>query len=119
MYNQHMNLQAKLDKLNNESTLRDLQSYVQDMVVARGFDRDEDVAKKMLLLTEEVGELAQALRKQSGLAVDISSDYHGDVAGEMADVLIILLGLANMCGIDLVEAFLTKEAINQKRTWSK
>ncbi|MCL2085479.1 nucleotide pyrophosphohydrolase [Candidatus Saccharibacteria bacterium] len=115
----NIDLKKKLSALNKESSLRDLQAYVHDMVQARGFDKDENLSKKMLLITEEVGELAQAIRKREGLSIDMNADYNTNTENEMADVLILLLGLANLCDIDLTDAFIAKEELNQKRTWGK
>lgn len=97
-------------------TLADLQQYVRDLVQERGFDKDRDIAKKFMMLTEEVGEFAKAARKLAGLHFADDS-VQGDVALEAADVLIILLGICNLMGIDLEQAFRNKEEINKQRTW--
>lgn len=49
----------------NES-LRELQKYVWQMNVERGFNT-EDPSKKLVMLIEEVGELAKAIRKEAGM----------------------------------------------------
>jgi len=73
-------------------SLQALQAYVWDMNKERGFDL-KDPAKKMLLLTEEVGELAKAVRKVAGLKFT-STTKQTELTEEIADVLIVLLGLA-------------------------
>lgn len=73
----------------------------------------------MLILLEEVGELAKALRKQSGLKIDHARACHyGNLKHEMADVLICLFVLANKCNINIFESLSEKEQINCQRTWS-
>lgn len=103
--------------LKPQPTLADLQQYVQEMLLERGFNTEvEYLAKRFMLLTEEVGEFAKAARKSAGLkAANNTADQ--DVEGEAADVLIVLLGLCNMLGIDLEKAFREKEEKNKQRTW--
>lgn len=96
-------------------SLQALQAYVWQMNIERGFD-NEDAAKKMLLLTEEVGELAKAVRKEAGLKFT-STTKRTDLAEEIADVLIVLLGLSSMVGVDAYEALLAKETKNRERVW--
>jgi len=58
----------------------------------------------MALLTEEVGELARIVARKDGEKEDISE--------EMADVLWVLICLANQTGVDLTEAF--RQSIEKK-----
>jgi NTP pyrophosphatase (non-canonical NTP hydrolase) len=68
----------------------------------------------MLLLTEEMGELARALRKSAGIQRD--QGWEGqDVAEELADVQLYLVHLANISGIELADAVTNKELINAER----
>ena len=97
-------------------TLADLQQYVRDMVAERGFDKNEDIAKKFMLLIEEVGEFAKAVRA-TGVLHMADDSAQTNVQLEAADVFIVLLGVCNLLGIDLEAAFRTKEAINKTRTW--
>lgn len=76
----------------------------------------KDPSKKMLMLTEEVGEVAKAVRKISGLKFDASTS-RSNLAEEIADVFIVLLGLASMTDIDVAEAVKFKEEKNSKRSW--
>jgi NTP pyrophosphatase (non-canonical NTP hydrolase) len=41
-----------------------------------------------------------------------------DVGDEAVDVLILLTSIVNRCGVDLEEAFRTKEAVNESRIWA-
>ena len=60
----------------------------------------------MAVLTEEVGELARILARKFGDQSFKKSDEKYDLADEMADVLWVLICLANQTGVDLSEAFL-------------
>lgn len=95
-----------------------LQSYVRKMVHLRGFGK-ETLRDVVLLFVEEVGELAKAVRKRTGLKI-ASSDpgAHKDVDMELADCLIYLLDLANLAEVDLDAAFRAKEAINSRKVWA-
>ncbi len=95
--------------------LKRIQAYIWQMNIDRGFNL-EDPAKKMLMLTEEVGEVAKAVRKLSGLKFDASTSQ-SDLAEEIADVFIVLLGLASITDIDVAGAVKSKEEKNSKRNW--
>ncbi len=55
-------------------------------------------------LTEEVGELARELNHRFGPKTKKPDEAEGDVALELADVLFVVVVLANQLGIDLEEA---------------
>jgi len=59
----------------------------------------------MTLLTEEVGELARIMARTYGDQSFKKEDLKANLADEMADVLWILLCLANQTGVDLTKAF--------------
>ncbi|OJI06926.1 hypothetical protein BK004_02190, partial [bacterium CG10_46_32] len=70
------------------------------------------------LMVEEVGELAKALRKYLGLKSDEDrKDRYPALEGELADVFIYLLDLANLLNISLFHALHEKERENEKRSW--
>jgi NTP pyrophosphatase (non-canonical NTP hydrolase) len=60
----------------------------------------------MAVLTEEVGELARIMARKFGDQSFKSSDKKYNLADEMADVLWVLICLANQTGVNLEEAFL-------------
>jgi len=60
----------------------------------------------MAVLTEEVGELARIMARKYGDQSFKKSDEKYDLANEMADVLFVLVCLANQTGVDLNDAFL-------------
>lgn len=108
-----------IETINNRSSVKNLQHYIHDVVVQRGFD-NEAPTDIMLLMVEEVGELAKALRKYVGLKIDQNKkDKYVQLEHELADVFIYLLDLANVCKIDLFQALKDKEQANNKRFWDK
>jgi NTP pyrophosphatase (non-canonical NTP hydrolase) len=58
----------------------------------------------MAILTEEVGELASIMARKYGDQSFKESDKDKNMADEMADVLWVLICLANQTGVDLTEA---------------
>lgn len=60
----------------------------------------------MAILTEEVGELARIMARTYGDQSFKKSDLGKNLADEMADVLWVLICLANQTGVDLTEAFI-------------
>lgn len=58
----------------------------------------------MAMLTEEVGEVARIIARRYGEQSEKESDKDKDLGDEMADVLFVLLCLANQTGIDLTES---------------
>lgn len=59
----------------------------------------------MAILTEEVGEVARIISRKYGEQSFKESDKQVDLGDEMADVLWVLMCLANQTGVDLNEAF--------------
>lgn len=58
----------------------------------------------LAMLTEEVGELARIIARRYGEQSEKESDKNKDLGDEMADVLFVLICLANQTGIDLTDA---------------
>lgn len=106
--------QSQLE-LNNRPTLSDYQKYIQVMVKERGFHK-ETILQIVLLMVEEFGELAKAIRKNENMKIDNDSREH-NLEHEIADIFIYLLDLCNHLGVDLEKAFRDKEKINKKRFW--
>jgi NTP pyrophosphatase (non-canonical NTP hydrolase) len=67
----------------------------------------------MVILTEEVGELARIIARTYGEQSFKKSDKETNLADEMADILWVLICLANQTGVNLTEAF---EKNMQKKT---
>jgi NTP pyrophosphatase (non-canonical NTP hydrolase) len=59
----------------------------------------------MAILTEEVGEVARIIARRYGEQSEKDSDKNKDLGDELADVLWVLMCLANQTGVNLTEAF--------------
>ncbi|WP_121667059.1 nucleotide pyrophosphohydrolase [Mesonia aquimarina] len=69
----------------------------------------------MAQLTEEVGEVARIIARRYGEQSEKESDKEKDLGEELADVIFVVLCLANQTGINLQEAFDKKLDIKTKR----
>ncbi len=69
----------------------------------------------MAILTEEVGELARVMARKYGDQSFKKSDENYEMADEMADVLWVLICLANQTGVDLNKAFINNVEKKTKR----
>lgn len=104
--------------LNEKNTLQEVQQYIKDVIEIRGF-ANQEIEKTMLLLLEEVGELAKAIRKSAtNMSIDENKINHYDtIESEVADVFIVLSSVCNKLDIDLYKAIKDKEEENIKRVW--
>ena len=110
--------QELLKKLTDKSAINEIQSYIKEVMQIRGFNKEKS-SDKILLLVEEVGELAKAIRKnENNLGIDKTKEYnYSSIESEIADVFIVLLSICDILNIDLLKAFLNKEEENIKRIW--
>lgn len=69
----------------------------------------------MAQLTEEVGEVARIIARRYGEQSEKESDKNKDLGEELADVVFVVLCLANQTGIDLQAAFDKKMDVKTKR----
>ena len=69
----------------------------------------------MAQLTEEVGEVARIIARRYGEQSEKESDKNKDLGEELADVLFVILCLANQTGVDLQTAFDKKLDLKTKR----
>ncbi len=69
----------------------------------------------MAQLTEEVGEVARIIARRYGEQSEKDSDKEKDLGEELADVLFVVLCLANQTGVDLQQAFERKLTLKAKR----
>lgn len=84
-------------------TLEEAQKTVDDWIKTYGVRYFSELTN-MAVLTEEVGELARIMARTYGDQSFKEGEKH-DLADEMADVLWVLICLANQTGVDLTEAF--------------
>lgn len=108
------------NNLNENNTLQEVQKYIKEVIRIRGFENQE-IEQTMLLLLEEVGELAKAIRKNAtNMNIDKTKINHYDtIESEVADVFIVLNSVCNKLGIDLYKALKDKERENIDRVWNK
>lgn len=83
--------------------LENAQKIVDDWIKEYGV-RYFDELTNMAILTEEVGEVARVISRRYGEQSEKESDKKKDLGDELADVLFVLICLANQTGIDLTEA---------------
>ncbi len=69
----------------------------------------------MAQLTEEVGEVARIIARRYGEQSEKDSDKNKDLGEELADVVFVVLCLANQTGVDLEDAFNKKLDLKTKR----
>ncbi len=93
-------------------TLAEAQKAVDDWIKEHGVRYFSELTN-MAVLTEEVGELARLMARKYGDQSFKPGEEKADLADEMADVLWVLLCLANQTGVDLTSAF---EKNLQKKT---
>ena len=94
--------------MENELTIRKLQECIKNI------DNKKDLNDKyMLKLVEEVGELAEVIRKNKRMEEE--KTIKGTIEEELADVLYYIVCLANINDIDLQECLYLKEKLNSKK----
>ena len=92
-------------------TIDEAQKLVDDWIKTYGVRYFGELTN-MAILTEEVGELARVISRTYGEQSFKESDKAYNMADEMADVLWVLICLANQTGVNLTEAF--EENIRKK-----
>jgi len=114
-----MDQKALLNELDEKSSLTQVQDYIRKVVEIRGF-ADQPVQETMLLLLEETGELAKAIRKvATKMSVDPDKMQNYDtVESEVADVFFVLTAICNQMNVNLFNALKEKERVNSERNWS-
>ena len=98
----------------NKPPLEILQSRVDEWIREHGV-RYFDPLTNLAMLTEEVGEVARIMARRYGEQSEKPSDRSKDLGEELADVLFVVLCLANQTGTDLREAFDKKFEKRTKR----
>ena len=87
-----------------ELTFNEAQSQVDQWIKTHGVRYFSELTNTAIL-AEEVGELARIMARRYGEQSEKESDKEKDLGDEMADVLWVLICLANQTGVDLTEAF--------------
>jgi NTP pyrophosphatase (non-canonical NTP hydrolase) len=84
-------------------TIKDAQIIVDQWINSTGIRYFNELTNTAILM-EEVGEVARIMSRKYGEQSFKESDKEVDLGDEMADVLFVLICLANQTGIDLTEA---------------
>jgi len=92
-------------------SIEEAQKQVDDWIKTYGVRYFNELTN-MAILTEEVGELARIMARRYGEQSEKESDKNKDLGDEMADVLWVLMCLANQTGINLTDAL--KKNIEKK-----
>ena len=94
--------------------IKNAQKVVDDWIKTHGVRYFNELTN-MAQLTEEVGEVARIIARRYGEQSEKESDKTKDLGEELADVLFVLLCLANQTGVDLQAALDQKLDLKTKR----
>jgi len=97
-------------------TIEEAQKQVDEWIKSHGVRYFNELTN-MTILTEEVGELARIMARTYGEQSFKESDKNYSLSDEMADILWVLICLANQTGVNLTEAFqknMEKKTIRDK-----
>jgi len=84
-------------------TIEEAQKTVDTWITTTGVRYFNELTN-MAMLTEEVGEVARIMARQYGEQSFKESDKNKDLGDELADVLFVLICIANQTGVDLTDA---------------
>lgn len=84
-------------------TIEQAQQLVDEWIKTHGVRYFNELTNTAILM-EEVGEVARIMARRYGEQSEKESDKTADLSDEMADVLFVLICLANQTGVDLTEA---------------
>lgn len=85
-------------------TIEQAQQQVDKWIKTNGVRYFSELTNTAILM-EEVGEVARIMARRFGEQSEKPTDIPGDLADEIADVLFVLICIANQTGIDLTDAF--------------
>ena len=94
--------------------IKNAQKEVDNWIKAHGVRYFNELTN-MAQLTEEVGEVARIIARRYGEQSEKESDKTKDLGEELADVMFVVLCLANQTGVNLEEAFNKKLNAKAKR----
>ena len=90
--------------MNKQLTLQQAQESVDQWINTTGVRYFNELTNLGILM-EEVGELSRIMVRRYGEQSEKESDKNKDLSDEMADVLWVLMALANQTGVNLTKAF--------------
>ena len=98
--------------------LQKVQNKVDDWIKEHGV-RYFDELTNMAQLSEEVGEVARIISRRYGEQSEKESDKSKDMGEELADVIFVVLCLANQTGVDIQKAFDKKMQLKTQRDFER
>lgn len=98
--------------------IKEAQKIVDDWIQEYGVRYFDEMTNTAMLM-EEVGEVARIMARRYGEQSEKESDKNKDLGDEMADVMFVLICLANQTGIDLEEAMQKNLEKKTKRDHSR
>jgi len=90
--------------MTEDITIRNAQSEVHEWITKYGIRYFSELTN-MAILTEEVGEVARIMARKYGDQSSKNGEAANNLADELADVLWVLICIANQTGVDLTDAF--------------
>lgn len=99
-------------------TITEAQKNVDDWIKTNGVRYFSELTN-MAILTEEVGEVARIISRKYGEQSFKKAESNLDLADELADVLWVLICLANQTGVDLTKAFAKNIDKKNKRDFER
>lgn len=113
-----MDQKELLKQIKTTDSLYAIQKYIGKVIEIRGF-ANNPIEEELLLLTEEVGELAKAVRKEKYPVDNKKLKNYDAIESEIADVFIVLTSICNCLKINLYDVIIEKENKNIERIWQK
>ncbi len=93
-------------------TIENMQEYLNEKYKRTKPEEMKNTQRYFLKLIEEVGELAEVIRKDKRM---VDNNIKGTIEEELSDVLYYVLMIANTYNIDLEDCFRKKEELNRIR----
>ena len=113
-----MDQKELLKQIKTTDSLYAIQKYIGKVIEIRGF-ANNPIEEELLLLTEEVGELAKAVRKEKYPVDNKKLKNYDSIESEIADVFIVLTSICNSLKINLYDVIIEKENKNIEIIWQK
>lgn len=108
----------KIKKHFKKGAIKHLQKYIEHKIERRGFN-DESVHERLVLLMEEVGELAKACRTITGMHCNEGRAINADTGEEVVDVINMVFAVAIALGLDVEKEFIKKDKIIDTRSYTR
>ncbi|MBA0732251.1 hypothetical protein Gogos_016354 [Gossypium gossypioides] len=121
MRNQRGEMENSYDSMGSKSkdvSLKDLSIRLAEFAQVRGWDEYHSPRNLLLALVGEVGELSEIFQWKGEVGKGLpnwSADEKEHLEDELSDVLLYLVRLADVCGLDLGQAALTKIIKNARK----